>query len=171
MINSNNSFDYGCLVQRVISECPWHKSPVHGLAHWQNVERNALFLAEDSGLDTHLLRLFALFHDCRRISDSFDLDHGPRAAEYLISLNDSLLRLPEKDLFLLAEAVDEHTTISRTSDPFKACCWDADRLDITRVLPDYDLAYFSTSKAVNLIESDNLQLLYDYKYSSILAYL
>ena len=62
--------DYPALWQAVL-ELPTHRTAysVHGPEHWKSVERNALILSTDSGADPDVVRLFALFHDARRINE------------------------------------------------------------------------------------------------------
>src|SRR3954470_1056434 len=52
---------------------------VHGPDHWRRVERNGLLLATRTGADVCVVRLFALFHDCRRENDGWDDGHGAEA--------------------------------------------------------------------------------------------
>ena len=69
-------------------------SPIHGLKHWQTVERNGHYLANFNGADKAVLSYFAYFHDCMRENENRDRGHGPRAAVFakkhrdLIPLND-----------------------------------------------------------------------------------
>ena len=57
-------------------------SELHGLTHWQQVERNGLLLATETGADTTVVRLFVLFHDSKRANDGKDIKHGARGAEF-----------------------------------------------------------------------------------------
>src|SRR3954453_2622484 len=61
-------------------ELPWYGH--HGVAHWARVLENGVRLAEETGADVVIVRLFAILHDCRRVNEATDPDHGPRAAEY-----------------------------------------------------------------------------------------
>ena len=60
-----------------------YDSAYHGLEHWHQVEFNGLLLASKTGADITVVRLFALFHDCRRMDDAYDGEHGPRAVEFI----------------------------------------------------------------------------------------
>jgi uncharacterized protein len=51
-------------------------SPVHGLYHWQTVERNGLYLANFTGADVKVVSYFAYFHDCMRENEHDDPKHG-----------------------------------------------------------------------------------------------
>ena len=57
-------------------------STIHGLAHWRQVEFNGLLLAPITGADVTVVRLFALFHDCKREDDGYDETHGERGAAF-----------------------------------------------------------------------------------------
>ena len=57
-------------------------SSLHGLEHWHQVEFNGLMLAKKTHADETIIRLFALFHDSRRVSDCYDEFHGKYGAEY-----------------------------------------------------------------------------------------
>ena len=67
------------LVLKVVREAKLSKSHIHGVDHWQRVERNGVYLCQFNEADQLVVQLFALFHDCKRENDHRDLDHGPRA--------------------------------------------------------------------------------------------
>jgi uncharacterized protein len=122
------------LLDRVIDSIPSRTHGIHGLPHWIRVERNGLALAAAEGGDTDVVSLFALFHDSRRIKDDADPGHGSRGARLAAELrNEGLFALTELQFGLLAYACENHTEITHTADPTVACCWDADRLDLTRI--------------------------------------
>jgi len=129
-----------------ISSLPNHRSPysVHGPDHWRRVERNALILATRTGAVVDVVRLFALFHDSRRINEHDDPGHGSRGARLAESLRGKLYHLPDDHFALLLEACEGHTDIHHHADPTIGTCWDADRLDLGRVGMDPDPAYMST---------------------------
>ena len=60
------------LVQDVIARKHYVEYSVHGLQHWQRVERNGLYLAKKEGGDDLVVSLFALFHDSQRVNDYED---------------------------------------------------------------------------------------------------
>jgi len=68
------SIHYPALQNHILSHRIF-ESELHGLTHWQQVERNGLLLATETGADTTVVRLFALFHDSKRADDGFDMDH------------------------------------------------------------------------------------------------
>jgi uncharacterized protein len=110
---------------------PW--GGYHGVAHWARVLENGLRLAEETGADLQVVRLFAVFHDARRINEGTDPQHGPRAAELARTLRGWLFDLPEPEFQLLHRACAGHTHERTHPDITIQTCWDADRLDLGRV--------------------------------------
>lgn len=106
---------------------------VHGPDHWRRVERNGLLLATRTGADLTVVRLFALFHDSRRVNDGWDKGHGARGAEYAATLRGVAYELSDARFELLHHACVWHTDGDHHDDPTIATCWDADRLDLGRV--------------------------------------
>lgn len=108
-------------------------SDIHGLTHWNCVFENGLVIAKETGANIELVELFALFHDSCRFDDGNDPHHGRRAAEWVASMRTDLPVLPE-DLFQdLLTALRDHTKGMYTENIHIATCWDADRLDLSRV--------------------------------------
>jgi uncharacterized protein len=105
----------------------------HGVAHWARVLENGLRLAGETGANVDVVRLFAVLHDCRRVNEGTDPDHGPRAAELARSLQGWLFDLSEPDFLRLHRACAGHTHERTHPDPTIQTCWDADRLDLGRV--------------------------------------
>jgi uncharacterized protein len=118
---------------------------IHGPRHWQRVEAFGLSIAESSGADLTVVRLFALLHDSCRLDDGEDLDHGPRAAEMLDRIVPTIFALDRDRLDLLKQAIRLHTSGLTTEDPTIGTCWDADRLDIGRVGTTPIARYMSTA--------------------------
>ena len=109
-------------------------SEIHGLTHWLQVERNGLLLASETGADTSVVRLFALFHDSKRVDDNFDLEHGLRGAEFAKTcFEEQRLDISQAQLDKLYHACKFHTTEHRSGDATIDTCYDADRLDLGRV--------------------------------------
>ena len=125
-------------------------SPIHGVYHWRTVERNGLYLAQFTKADPAVISFFAYFHDCKRENEYEDPEHGPRAAAFLkqhrlkISLNDEQFKL-------LCIACSGHTFGRKVSHPTIATCWDADRLDISRVGVRRDPQYFFCPEAIRIV--------------------
>lgn len=127
---------------------------IHGPKHWQRVEAFGLRIAESTGADLTVVRLFALLHDSCRQSDGADAGHGPRAAEMLDRIVPSVFALDRNRLELLKQAIRLHTAGETTADPTIGTCWDADRLDIGRagITPSAD--YMSTAAGKKIAASE-----------------
>jgi len=75
---------------------------------------------------------FAAIHDCLRVNDTEDPGHGPRAAE-LAGEVASGFGFARNEIRMLQVACAGHTSGQRHPNPTVSCCWDADRLDLTRL--------------------------------------
>jgi uncharacterized protein len=120
---------------------------LHGLAHWERVRQNGLYLARITGANVQVVELFALLHDCKRLSDRRDPDHGARAAEYARTLRGSWILLPDEDFELLYHACRYHTDGLTQADVTVQTCWDADRLDLGRIGIRPDPTFLCTAAA------------------------
>jgi len=110
---------------------PWRGT--HGVLHWARVWTNGLKVAEVSGADQEIVKLFALFHDSRRVNERIDPGHGQRGGDFVRSLRGTLVHLDDDRFELLYEACRLHTDGLTDGDPTVQTCWDADRLDLGRV--------------------------------------
>ena len=126
------------LLTRVMRGYRLRLTGIHGPGHWRRVRANGLALAAlTPGADAAVVELFALLHDSRRVNDDEDPEHGPRAAALARRLAEAaLLVLDSARLDLLAEACARHTDGDTTADPTIGCCWDADRLELSRLRVD-----------------------------------
>jgi len=106
---------------------------IHGLAHWERVRENGLRLAGRTGARPDVVELFAYFHDACRHNNSHDPQHGARGAGLARTLAGSVFELDSEGLNLLVEACTGHTRGETVAEPTIATCWDADRLDLSRV--------------------------------------
>ena len=129
---------------------------IHGPDHWKNVDRIGMILCAETGADPVVVRWFAALHDSYREDDSDDMGHGPRAAEGLKNLPESINSLSESQLQLLEYAIKHHTDGVTSDDPTIGTCWDADRLDLARCNVTPSPAYMSTDKGRELAESGEL---------------
>jgi uncharacterized protein len=111
---------------------------LHGPEHWRRVERNGLLLATRTHASLNVVRLFALFHDSRRLNDGWDPGHGARGAEFAAMLRGTAFQLTDDEFELLHYACVWHTESKSHKNSTIATCWDADRLDLGRVgiIPD-----------------------------------
>lgn len=143
-----SDIDYDALWNHVVKQ-PTHRPPhsVHGPDHWLRVERNACILASRTGALIHVVRLFALFHDSRRVNDGSDPRHGARGAKYATELRGHFFDLPDEDFHLLTEACRLHTGGGNHENATIGTCWDADRLDLGRVGITPNARYMSTDFA------------------------
>jgi uncharacterized protein len=110
---------------------PWNGT--HGVSHWGRVRENGLRLAETTGADRQVVELFAYLHDSKRRNERRDPGHGARAAEFVRTLQGSLIDLSEESLELLVYACTYHTDGLTEAQVTVQTCWDADRLDLGRV--------------------------------------
>jgi uncharacterized protein len=124
-------------------------SRIHGLKHWQTVERNGHYLADFNGADKKVLSYFAYFHDCMRENEYRDKGHGPRAAVFAKKHRD-IIPLNEMQFKQLTDACKGHTYGKRPECITINTCWDADRLDLGRVgiTPDADRLFNTEAKRI-----------------------
>ena len=145
------STDFTRLLNHLASHFPCDPLSVHGPAHWKRVEQNGLLIAPTNGAKVEVVRLFALFHDCRRTHDGYDNTHGARGAEYATELRDQFFELPDDQFQLLHYACTWHTHGQLSDDPTIGACWDADRLDLGRVGMRPSATFMSTEWARNSV--------------------
>jgi len=125
--------DFPALQNHVLS-CRLYDSNLHGLSHWKQVEYNGLLLARETGADIAVVRLFALFHDSKRVNDGHDVVHGARGAEFAKTcFEEHRFEITQEQFDKLYHACKFHTTERRSGDATIDTCYDADRLDLGRV--------------------------------------
>ena len=120
------------LTQTLIDEFQLGEHSVHGPSHWRRVEAYGIHLAKTNGGDQQVVRCFAVFHDCCRVNENHDPEHGLRGAEKAKE-HRGKLGLEDEAFETLYQACAGHTTSTFSSNPTIAACWDADRLDLDRV--------------------------------------
>lgn len=126
---------------------------IHGPEHWRRVERNGLILADAlPNVDRDVIRLFALFHDAKRLNDGHDPGHGLRGALFAESLlgqefNGTTFELESTRFELLFAACQLHTDQTHHESETIGCCMDADRLDLPRVGITTDARFLNTDFA------------------------
>ena len=148
------------LVQDVLARKNYTEFSVHGLQHWQKVERNGLYLAQKEGGDRHVISLFALFHDSQRLNEFKDPDHGIRGAKLAEEFYDAgRLGINSEQFTLLTEACRDHTKVVFHDDVTIQCCWDGDRLDLRRVSIIPEAVFLNTKKAKHIAEAMDYSLL------------
>lgn len=117
---------------------------IHGVEHWEQVKENGRVLALQPGVDPLVVELFSYLHDCKRIDDHGDYEHGERAAEYV---NDLWRNLGDLDFLTQRQfnnlwyACREHNKGVVSTDPTIGACFDADRIELIRcgITPRHEL--------------------------------
>lgn len=133
-------------------------SNYHGLAHWRQVEFNGLLLAPVTGADITVVRLFALFHDCKREDDGYDGEHGVRGAEFAKKcFEEKRLDITQEQFDKLYHACRMHTHERATDDATINTCYDADRLDLGRVGIPLDPEKMATTSGKKLARAARAQ--------------
>ena len=136
---------------------------VHGPHHWRTVEKTGLLIAPEAGADIETVQLFTALHDCCRVDDGSDLEHGPRAARMVRDLADSLIRVDPLRFETLTFAIRHHTDGMTSDDPTIGTCWDADRLDLGRVGIIPSPTMMSTKAGKQIAELGSVHLYMDQK--------
>ena len=121
------------IVQVILEDYPLPWQGTHGVAHWARVLENGVRLAELTRANVDVVKLFAVFHDARRVNEVTDTGHGRRGAELAAELRGRLFDLPDEDFELLDLACADHTEGLIDGPITVQTCWDADRLDLGRV--------------------------------------
>lgn len=116
----------------------------HGLAHWKRVLDNGMYLTSRLNLNTDFIHHFAWLHDCCRENESFDPDHGDRAAVFAKTLYKKEIQLKQELFDKLLFALENHNRGMVSDDLQIGVCWDADRLELGRVGIYPDSKYMST---------------------------
>jgi len=144
--------NYPAILKKILAgySLPVHGD--HGILHWARVQENAMRVAEANGADLEVVKLFALFHDSRRVNEHRDHGHGLRGGEFARTLRGELVHLDDPRFDLLYEACRLHTDGLVEGDPTLQACWDADRLDLGRVGIFPRASLLCTNAARDLLE-------------------
>jgi len=127
------TIDFGKILDAITAQFACGERSIHGPAHWRRVEAHAIRIAGQNGAVLDVVRLFALFHDSRRRHDGYDRTHGAAGADFATHCRGTLFELPDAHFELLHYACVWHTHGRLSDDPTIGACWDADRLDLTRI--------------------------------------
>ena len=122
------------VVRAILARYPLRWDGTHGLPHWARVLETGQRLAGETGADRVIVALFAVFHDSCRENEGWDDGHGRRGAELAASLRGRLIDLAPARFDMLYHACEYHTDGGTEGDVTILTCWDADRLDLGRVL-------------------------------------
>ena len=125
--------DLRIIVHAILEEYELPREGTHGVSHWARVLENGLRLAAETGANVEIIKLFAVFHDSRRVNESLDPDHGRRGADFAAEIQGRLFDLVPSDFKLLYRACAGHTHERTHPNITIQTCWDADRLDLGRV--------------------------------------
>jgi uncharacterized protein len=150
----NTPINFDAIWDHVTKEFQCDLDSIHGPDHWRRVERNALNISASNGAIVEVVRLFAVFHDSRRENDGADSEHGERGAEYAASLQGTLFDLSDAHFELLRYACVWHTNGRLSDDPTIGACWDADRLDLTRIGKTPKARFMSTELGRSLCSQE-----------------
>jgi len=121
------------IVQAILTDYALSLHGPHGVGHWARVLGNGVRLAEVTGANIDVVKLFAIFHDSRRMNESTDAGHGQRGADFAAQLRGAVFDLPDADFHLLYAACAGHEHGMVDASVTVQTCWDADRLDLGRV--------------------------------------
>jgi uncharacterized protein len=119
----------------------------HGIPHWMRVRANGLMLSKVNGANTHVLELFAFFHDARRRNEHQDDGHGARGAQLAMQLRGRFFEATNEEMDLLMLACQGHSEGMIEAELTVQTCWDSDRLDLGRVGIDPNPDYLCTEAA------------------------
>ena len=131
--NPTNTINYDELWDHAKSIFLCDLDSIHGPNHWKRVEKNGIPIGEQIGADLTVVRLFAIYHDSCRLNDGHDGEHGPRAADMLLTEHKNLFNIQKDQLIKLLYAIRHHTLGQISQDVTIGTCWDADRLELGRV--------------------------------------
>lgn len=123
---------------------------IHGEQHWAAVAGVGLAITALRPLaDPQIVLAFGMLHDCRRINDDYDPEHGARAAQALMHSKFAAKLFTKEELSLLGFACIWHDKgrVAHNA-PTIAACWDADRYNLLRlgITPDPGLLSSQASK-------------------------
>lgn len=107
---------------------------LHGIRHWERVERFGLLMAGESPeADREVISWFAYIHDSMRQDDGHCIEHGPKAALFVDEIREMFLSgLDDGQIATLKLACRSHTKEKTTDNLTANICMDADRLDLPR---------------------------------------
>lgn len=133
-------------IQIISSQFRCSLEGIHGLRHWTRVAINALMLSDHEGGSDAVAVLFAFFHDLERDSEYGDPDHGARGAISFLQ-SEYAKTLSRHEIDVVSEACHWHTKGKRSEDKEIGLLWDADRLDLRRVLVTPEDPFLTTKTA------------------------
>ncbi len=141
------------LIQAIHDQYTLDWRGIHGIVHWGRVYTNGLRLAARTGAHLDVVKLFAVFHDSRRLNNNTDDAHGPRGAILAEKFRGRFFDLQDENFELLITACQQHTISLTHADITVQTCFDADRLDLGRVgkTPNPEFLCTDAAKTVEII--------------------
>ena len=138
------------IIHRIKTETRVPAHSVHGFSHWERVADYGRVIAKNEDVNERIITLFAFFHDCQRLSEGEDPEHGPRAAKFVKTFSNKELGLDQPDMERLIIACRHHTHGCETDDLTIMASWDSDRLDLERIgiIPDPKYLFTATAKRI-----------------------
>lgn len=123
-------------------------SILHGDDHWRAVATQGILIADNNQMGRNGLIMAALFgalHDCRRVNDDWDPEHGLRARHVAEELSRGPLSGLSQDAFdKLGFSLEHHDKGSVIKDDMLiGLGWDADRSVLTRAGITPKIEFFS----------------------------
>lgn len=144
------------LLDRIKSQYQLDLNYLHGISHWERVNKIGLYLSKETKADTTVLSLFAYLHDSKRIDEESDSEHGERSALFAQQLyEEGLLDITADQLDSLVTACEIHSNSrAKVNDATVATCLDADRLDLWRlgITPEPELLFSDAAKRKKSLE-------------------
>jgi len=144
------------LLDRIKSQYQLDINYLHGISHWERVNKIGLYLSKQTKADTDVVSLFAYLHDSKRVDEESDPEHGAKAALFARQLyKGGLLDITADQLNSLIAACKFHSQSEVKPDNITiATCWDADRLDLWRlgITPEPELLFSDAAKRKKSLE-------------------
>ena len=111
-----------------------------------------------------MVRLFALFHDSKRVDDGYDGEHGLRGAEFAKECYENkMLDITEEQFKKLYDACRLHTVVGKFGDVTIDTCFDSDRLDLGRVGFKLNPLKMATSMGAEIAKKSNREQIDPYR--------
>jgi uncharacterized protein len=149
-------------VQAIRTEFRLDWRGTHGVGHWARVRNNGLMIAAANGANKRVVEYFAFLHDTCRQNDGRDDGHGKRAALFTRSIRTRLVKLENEEFDQLVAAIEGHTHGQAHGDLTVSTCWDADRLDLTRIgiTPDPARLCTEVGRKLALLRERNAKMMF-----------
>lgn len=139
------------LIRRIVAGYELPLMGTHGLPHWARVLENGMRLSKMTAANPRVVALFSVFHDARRRDEGSDPGHGKRGAKLADELRGEYFSISDEEFELLQRACARHADGTVDVDVTVGTCWDADRLDLWRVLVVPEDKYLCTDAAKDVL--------------------